>query len=174
MSTKKLLQKYTPAEIADSFIITEKVPVKQRNKADSQFREARKKKQAEMSEKDKLILRLMQFKFQVEDYLETKDFDPKRTFSFFLKEYVGLLNKKRRHFAQEIDIGETELSQLINQHRLPNDNIIVRLEIHSNNSIPAVTWYRLVVKEKEYLLKTNKLLRQRERKFVKNKLTVSI
>lgn len=38
--------------------------------------------------------------------------------TFYTKEYVQLLNKKRKTFAREINMNETELSQLINDHRL--------------------------------------------------------
>jgi plasmid maintenance system antidote protein VapI len=116
----------------------------------------------------------MQFKFEIEDYLNSKSFNPELTFGYFLKAYVDLQNKKRKSFAQEIDIDETELSQFINRHRTPNDNIIIRLEIHSNNSIPAVTWYKLIEKEREHQIRTNKVIRQQEKKYVTNKLPVHI
>jgi plasmid maintenance system antidote protein VapI len=174
MSAKEIMKKYTTEEIADAFVLTSNLTSKQKRQAVTELREARARAQSEMSDKDRLTLKLMQLKFKMEDYLEGESFDPKLTFSYFLKEYVGILNKKRKSFAQDIDIDETELSQLINRHRHPNDNIMVRLEIHSNNSISAVTWYRLVEKEKVYALKTNVALRQREKKYVTNKLAVHI
>ena len=174
MSKKGIMEKFSAEEVVESFVITQKVGGKQKKAADHQLREAREKAQAEMSEKDRLSLKLMQFKFEIEDYLNSERFNPKLTFGYFLKEYVNLQEKKRKNFAKEIDINETELSQLINKHRIPNENIIVRLEIHSNNSIPAVTWYKLVEREKEYALRTNRALRQQEKKFVTNKLPVYI
>lgn len=174
MSTKEIMNKYTTEDIADAFVLTSKLNSKQRKKAGVELKEARSKAQSEMSDKDRLTLKLMQLKFKIEDYLKSEDFDPKLSFSYFLKEYVGILNIKRKYFAQEINIDETELSQLINQHRYPNDNIIVRLEIHSNNSISAVSWYKLVEKEKEYALRTNAALRRKERKYVTNKLAVHL
>lgn len=174
MSAKKILEQHTPQEIVDSHVISEKLTIKQRKQEDLKLKEARKKVQAGLTDTDRLVLRLMQFKFQIEDYLNNEDFNPKFTFSYFLKEYVSLLNKKRRHFAAEINIDETELSQLINRHRFPNNSIIIRLEIHSNNSIPAVSWFRLVQKEKEHELMTSNQLRRQERKYVKNKLPVTL
>jgi transcriptional regulator with XRE-family HTH domain len=167
-------KKYKTKEIAESLVITEEMSPAQKKKADAILREARKKVQEQMSEKDKLVSKILQFKFQIEDYLSNKNFNPNRTFGYFLKEYVHLLNKKRKNFAKEIDIDETELSQLINRHRLPNENIMIRLEIHSNNSISAVTWFKLIEKEKEHSIRTNKALRQQERQFVTNKLAVKI
>jgi plasmid maintenance system antidote protein VapI len=174
MSTKEIMKKYSSEEITESFVITEKLTAKQKKEADLQLKGAREKVQSEMTAKDRLTLKIMQFKFRIEDYLSSENFNPKLTFSFFLKEYVNLLNKKRKNFAQEIDIDETELSQLINRHRLPNENIIIRLEIHSNNSIPAIVWYKLIEREKEHSIRTNKTLRQHERQFVTNKLAVKI
>ncbi len=174
MTTKKIIAKFTDAEIADSFVISEKITAKQKKAADLQLGDARKKQQSLMTEKERLLLRLLQLKFHIEDHLSSKDFNPKYTFGYFLSAYVSLLNRKRKHFAQEIDIAETELSQLINRHRAPSEYIFIRLEIHSNNSIPAVVWYKLIEKEKEYSLMTNKALRQQEKKYVTNKIQVSI
>ncbi|HET9058016.1 MAG TPA: hypothetical protein VFN30_14315 [Chitinophagaceae bacterium] len=174
MNAKEIMNKYTTKELADAFVLSSNLTSKQKKQADAELKIARTKTQSEMADKDRLVLKLMQLKFQIEDYLKSESFNPKFTFSYFLKEYVGILNKKRKYFAREINIDETELSQLINQHRLPNDNIMVRLEIHSNNSISAVSWCKLVEKEKEHALKTNVSLRQKEKKYVTNKLTVHI
>jgi len=116
----------------------------------------------------------MQLKFQIEDYLKSDNFNPKFTFSYFLKEYVDVLNKKRKIFAQEISIDETELSQLINKHRQPNDSVIIRLELHSNNSIPAVYWFKLLEMEKAHSINTNLALRKKERKNVKNQVELNL
>lgn len=168
------MEKYTADEIAESFVITKGLTPKQKKDAELQLKHARTKVQTEMTDRDRLASKILQFKFQIEDYLNSESFNPNRTFGHFLREYVNLLNKKRKNFAQEIDIDETELSQLINRHRLPNENIIIRLEIHSNNSIPAIAWYKLIEKEKEHAIRTNKALRQQERQFVTNKLAVKI
>lgn len=174
MSTKKKIGQFTDDDVVESFVVPGKLNAKQKEVAKFQLQVAREKSQAEITPNDRLILKLMQLKFQIEDYLNNNNFNPKFTFGYFLREYVGVLGKKRKIFAREIDIDETELSQLINRHRFPNDNIIVRLEIHSNNSISAVTWFKLVEREKEHTLRTNKALRQRERAFVTNKLSVKI
>jgi plasmid maintenance system antidote protein VapI len=174
MDVKRIEQKYSKKEIAESFVLPVGLTASQKKEAALTLKEARQKMQAEMTEEQVLSAKILQFKFQVEDYILREEFNPEFTFGHFLSAYVSLQNKKRKEFAREIHINETELSQLINHHRSPNDNIIIRLEIHSNNSIPAVTWYKLIQKEKEYEIRTNKLMRQRERKYVTNKLPVSI
>jgi hypothetical protein len=64
----------------------------------------------------------------------------------------------------------TLLSQLINGHRLPPDYMSIRLEIYSNNRIPAGHWYKLVTMEKEHYIKTDKEIRKKQQKFVRSLL----
>lgn len=173
MSTKKIKQP-TPDELAEAYVFPVKLSAKQEKESADLLKAARIKVQSEMTEEDRLMSALLQFKFQLEDYLSNDKFDPKLKFSHFLKEYVHLLNKKQKTFAEEIDIDETELSQLINNHRLPSDNIIIRLEIHSNNTIPAIAWYKLIEREKEHNIITNKEIRRRERKHVSNQLAIDV
>ena len=84
------------------------------------------------------------------------------------------MNKKNKDFASDIDIDETELSQILNQHRKPREKIIIRLELHSNKTIPAITWFRLLEKEKEHEILTDNSLRRTESRHVKNRLQLSI
>ncbi|WP_300600848.1 hypothetical protein [Niabella sp.] len=174
MNTKKKRVKHTSGELAEAYIYPVTLTAEQRKEAGSQLKTARSKVQSEMTAADKLTADLLQLRFQLEDYLSSEEFDPKLKFSYFLKTYVELLNKKRKVFAREINIDETELSQLINDHRPPSENIIIRLEIHSNKAIPAVSWYKLIEREKEHYIITNKTIRIREEKNVSNRLTVTI
>lgn len=174
MSINKITNNYTTDEIADSFVLTTNVKQSKKSLLAKSLKEVRKKTQSELSDQARLTLKLMQLKFQIEDYLKIDIFNPKFTFSYFLKEYVDVLNKKRKTFAQEISIDETELSQLINKHRQPNDSIIIRLELHSNNSIPAVSWFKLLEMEKAHSINTNTALRKKETKNVKNRVELNL
>jgi plasmid maintenance system antidote protein VapI len=173
MSYKKLLKEHTPEELAEAFVFPVKLTVKQKKEAAEHLAAARKKGKEEMSESTKFGLRLYHLKFRLEDYLESKEFNPALTFGSFLKKYVELLDKKRKEFAEEISIDETLLSQLINNHRLPPDYIAIRLEIHSNNIIPAAYWIRVVEKQRIHEITTDKELRKKERPFVHGKLKLS-
>lgn len=174
MSVKKLLEKYSEEEIASSFVISRKLSPKQKAIADQQLAEGRKKVQQEMTEKQRLALNLLQLRFQIEDYLKSNKIEPDLNFGHFLGAYIALLNRKRKIFADEISISEAELSQFINNHRQPNVTIFIRLEIHSNNSIPAIIWYRLIEKERQFLLLTNKAIRKEQKKHVTNKVPVTV
>jgi len=174
MSIKKLLEEYTPEELAESFVFPVKLTARQKKEADIQLQEARAKTQSEMTEKGRLVSRLLQLRFRLEDYLNKKDFDAGLTFSYFLKEYVNLVSKKRKDFAEEISIDETLLSQFINMRRMPPDYMAIRLELHSNKIIPAEYWYRLVEKEREHQIKTDTNLRKKEMKYVHSTLAVAV
>lgn len=162
------------AQKAEAYIYPVKLNVTQKAEVVSQLAEARKKSQAAMSATDLLMAQLMQLRFQLEEYIKGEEFHASKTFGHFLKEYLSLGKKKRREFAAEINIHETLLSQLISDRREPSENIIIRLELHSNKSIPAAYWYRTVEKRREYLLIHNRQLRKREEKYVKSRLEVAL
>jgi len=172
MKSRRNSLKHTDEELAEAIIFPVKLTTSQKEEAARQLAIARKATQKTISEKDRLILGLLQLKFQMEDYIRNKEFDPEFTFSYFLKQYVELLKVKRKEFAREISIDETLLSQFINQHRMLPEYMAVRLEIHSNNAIPAIYWFKVVEKQKEYELNTNIALRKKERKYVRRKLAI--
>ena len=173
MKTKKISSKHTPDEIAEAIVFPVTLTPAQKKEAAEQLAIARKKSQTEMSDNDRLSLQIFRLKFRLEDYIQNREFNPELTFGHFLKQYVNLLQIKRKDFADEISIDETLLSQFINQHRMPPDYIAIRLEIHSNNSIPATYWFKLVEKQKEFELKTDKKLRRKENKFVHRRLAIN-
>ncbi|MGF6846061.1 gamma-glutamylcyclotransferase (GGCT)/AIG2-like uncharacterized protein YtfP [Chitinophaga sp. W3I9] len=174
MRQKKSRNEKSPDELASSFVFPVKLSEKQRKEAAVQLAMARGKRRAAATDKDKLISGLLSLRFQLEDYINGNTFNPDLSFGYFLGEYVGLLEKKRKVFAEEISIDETLLSQLINLKRDPPDYVTVRLELHSNRAIPADYWYRLVEKKKEHFIKTDKSIRKKEKQFVQNKLNVHI
>jgi plasmid maintenance system antidote protein VapI len=173
MSYKKLSKKYTPEELADAFVFPVKLTAKQKKEAAGQLAAARKKTQAAMSDETKFGLIAFHVRFRIEDYLQSKEFDPELTFGYFLKVYVELLEKKRKEFAEGISIDETLLSQLINGHRLPPDYIAIRLELHSDTTIPAILWLKLVEKQRMHEIANDKELRKKEKHFVHVKLKQS-
>jgi hypothetical protein len=172
MRKRKKGVRRTPEELVEAYVYPSVLSPAQKKEADNQLKAARAKVQSEMTAEDRLMADVLQLRFRLEDYLNNEEFDPKLKFSYFLKEYVQLLNKKRKVFAQEINIDETELSQLINNHRYPSENIIIRLELHSNKAIPAIAWYKLIEREKEHYIITDKTIRKREQKNVSNELSL--
>lgn len=166
MSLKRLLKEYTPEEIADAVILPVRLSAKQKKEADKQLAEHRAKRRAEMSDEEKLNLKLLQLKFQLENYIKDDHYNAQFTFGYFLEQYLELTNRKKKEFAKDIQIHETLLSQIINNRRDPNESIMIRLEIHSNNVIPAIDWFKLLEKEKGHQIHTNRSLREKEARYV--------
>lgn len=173
MNMKKK-EEHSDPEKLDGLIFTRKLTKGEQGKAKDELAEARRKVQAGLTEQDRLAARVLQFKLKLKEYFKKDQFDPSMRFGSCLVEYVLILNKKQRAFADEIDINETELSQVINQHRRPAEYLFIRLEIHSNNNIPANWWYRLVEKENEHLISTDVKMRKEQKKHVRKKLEIVV
>lgn len=173
-SYKELEKQYTTAEIAESFVFPGPADKEEREELLDVFRKHRKKIKEEQSQETILTARLLQLKFQMEDYLKTEVYNKDFYFGFFLKEYISRLDKKYKDFADDIDVDPAELSQIINKHRIPGEKFIIRLEIHSNKSFPAVMWCKLLEKEKMYGIQHNHELRESEKKHVKQRLAITL
>jgi hypothetical protein len=168
MFNRKLNGKVTQAELdGDVFIGVELSPAEKKEAA-RLLAEIRAK--STMTPEVHASLLTTHIRGRIEDCLATKEYDPAMSFGYFLKEYIDKLKLKRKDFAAQISIDETLLSQLINGHRLPPDYIAIRLEIHSQNRIPAGFWYKLITMEKEHYINTDKEIRKKQQKFVRNPL----
>ena len=174
MKRNKILEHIDPEEAASSFVFPVELSEKQKKKVSNDLARARRNSPKQMSEEEKLSINLLQLRLQLEDYLANQDYYSSMRFGPILKRYLEILKKKRVDFAREIDIHETLLSQLINNHRHPNDSIVIRLELHSNKSIPAEYWFRLVEKERIHAIRTNLKLRKEEKAHVSNRIAVQI
>lgn len=175
MSYKKLLEEHSPKDLVDSFVFPIKLSAKQQKASDLELAEARQKAREKMTETENLTGRLMGFRFQMEDYFRADMPNKEYSFGYFLKLYIARLEMKRRGFAEQIGIDETLISQLINQHRMPPEYIPIRLELHSNNSIPAEYWLRVIEKDREGVMLLNKAaMRKKEMKFVTGGMSVHL
>lgn len=167
---QKIEKKYKPDEIAESYVFPSDLDASQREQQLTLFRKWRKENESKRSTKSKLITRLLQLKFLMEDYIKNKEFKKEVDFSYFLVQYIDSLELKKKEFAQEINVDPTELSQILNKHRAPSEKFIVRLELHSNKNFPAMIWYKIIEKEKAFNLMHDTSLRSSESKHVKSKL----
>lgn len=164
MFNRKLNGKVTQAELdGDVFIGVELSPAEKKEAA-RELAEYRAKRK--MKEEVRVGLIQTHIRARIDRYLAIEKYDPAMSFGYFLKEYIDNLETKRKDFAEDIGIDESLLSQLINGHRLPPDYIPIRLEIQSNKHISAWHWYKLVAMEKEHYIKTDKEIREKQRKYV--------
>jgi transcriptional regulator with XRE-family HTH domain len=165
MKRKNVTEKYSGEELVESFIFRNRLSALEEKQVANDIAAARAKLKAQGKDHS-LRFKLLQLKYQMEDSVNSP-FKVHSSFGYFLKKYVDILNLKRYQFADEISIDATYLSQLINRHRSPSEEIIIRLELHSRNLINALTWFKLVEKEKENEIETDKSMRQKEKKYVK-------
>lgn len=173
MNDTKKNKQFSKAEIAEAHIISENITGKEREEMLLEFGALRRQMVASLSNEQRLLSAILQLRFQIEDHIKKQVADKSFTFGFFLKEYISRLQLKNKEFAEQIGIEPTEVSQLLNAHRKPNDRILIRLEIHSNKNIDALLWYKIVEKEKEFELVHNTDLRKQEQAHVKQFLTAS-
>jgi hypothetical protein len=170
MSLKNIFKEHTAEEIADAMMIPAKLTAKQKKEADKQLAEHRAKRRESMTEEEKLRFNLLKLKLQLEDYIKADYYEPEFTFGYFLEQYLQLINRKKKEFAGDIQIHETLLSSILKNRREPNESVMIRLELHSNNTIPAIDWFKLLEKGKEHQISTNKALRDKERGYIKRSL----
>lgn len=170
MKTDKILEKYSPEEIADAIVFKNPIPEEKKQEAANELAEARKRNSENLTEKQKLYAKVLQLRFLMEDYVKSDVYDENRTFASFLKTYINLIYTVNKKFAEDIDLNQGELSLILKERRLPTDKIFVRLAIHSNNLIPALSWFKVVEKQREYELEKDVAFRHEQKKHVKNRL----
>ncbi len=131
----------------------------------------------ERSNHDIILAKLMQLKLKMEEFLNSPNYDIQNPFSYFLRMYVDTIYDKRKNFAIDMSINPLLLSQVLNNHRDPQEKFMLRLIVHSENSFKAVcefdpkTWYRIFYKEKvDKLMSTQKDWRSSVEKFVTNSI----
>lgn len=171
---RELQKNYSNAEIAESYIFPNDLTNEERKKAKKQFRDFRDKSDLQQSKEEKLIVDLLQFKFMMEDYINSGKYNEEMKLGYFLREYIHKLDLKQKDFAEDIGIKPVELSHYLSGRRKPNEELMIRLEIHSNKNIPAIYWYKILEKENEYEIIYDTQLRLKEQKKVKNQLTFAL
>ncbi|MDE2392705.1 MAG: hypothetical protein KGM03_03210 [Cytophagales bacterium] len=103
---------------------------------------------------DIMRARLLQLKLKMEEFLSSNSNSTKSQFPVFLEYYVDTIYPKRKLFAQDIDVNPISLSQVINNHREPKEEFILRLIIHSEKVFKNVchfqsnTWLEVFLKDK--------------------------
>jgi hypothetical protein len=127
---------------------------KEREKDSIALMEARLNRMKNVSKLDILRARLMQLKLKMEDYLKTTDIENQHIFGQFLKIYIDTIYLKRNDFATDINVTSNYLSKIINHHREPNEEFILKLMIHSEKTFKLIghfyenTWFQIYFHEK--------------------------
>jgi hypothetical protein len=115
---------------------------------------ARSLRKGKLASQDIRRARLLQLKLKMEEFLSSNSNNTKSQFPLFLEFYVDTIYPKRKLFAQDIDVNPISLSQVINNHREPKEEFILRLIIHSEKVFKNVchfqsnTWLEVYLKDK--------------------------
>lgn len=116
--------------------------------------QARLERMKKLSKKDITRARLLQLKLKMEKYLEEPVYDNQCHFTVFLETYIDTIYSKRNQFAEDISIKPVLLSQIINNHREPKNEFLLKLMIHSEKAFNNVCefnekiWYQIYFNEK--------------------------
>ena len=116
--------------------------------------EARLDRMKNLSSDQIIRAKLLQLKLKMEDFIKRPVYDEHNYFSEFLKTYVDTIYSKRISFANDIDIKPVTLSQVINNHREPKEEFILKLMIHSEKVFKNIcefqkkTWFQVYFHEK--------------------------
>lgn len=134
---------------------------------------AREARFRQRSGEEKKMARLLKLKLEMEDYLQNPESISGRAFSKFLQIYVDILYEKRKHFASDLSIPPIVLSQVLNQHRAPQEAFIRRLIIHTRGSYENICafgrdiWPRIYFQDKvSQFLSTQDQVNDSEAKYV--------
>ncbi len=162
-----LAEKFSAEEIAESYVFPIETSSSEQHVQEEEFIKMRMNRLEEMTEMDLLQADLIRLRFQIERYISSGKYDKSKNFGFFLGEYIHSIRMTDTRFSKEISLHASTLSRLLNNKEEPNNKVLIRLEIHSNNIIPALYWYRLNEKQREFDLLNDKKTRNQEKKKVK-------
>jgi hypothetical protein len=127
---------------------------KERESDATALMEARLRRMKNLSKDQITRAKLLQLKLKMEEYIKNPVYDNHSYFSNFLKFYIDSIYSKRSAFAKDIDVTPVSLSQVINNHREPKEEFIMKLMIHSEKAYKNVCefhkkiWYQVYFHEK--------------------------
>lgn len=116
--------------------------------------QARLERMKNLSKDQILRAKLLQLKLKMEDYLKKPVYDNQNHFAQFVEFYVDAIYSKRNDFAKDINVTANFLSKIINSHREPKEEFILKLMIHSEKTFEHVgefhkkMWYQVYFHEK--------------------------
>jgi len=163
----KLKETYTREELGDSIMVSEELSKEEEEQIREEFVRIRMKRRQEMSEKDKVLSGLLSIKYQIKSYVRSTGFAEEKSFSNFLHKYIEVIKRKQKELAEEIDVHPSRLNRILKGKERIGKSIAYRLESHSGELIPAIYWWKLMQKEVEQEILTERQERKIERKHVK-------
>ncbi|PPK89088.1 helix-turn-helix protein [Neolewinella xylanilytica] len=169
---KDLLQRYSEEEVAASFIASEQLPAEAQAEVHREFLEERIKSLQNIAGDQKLRSELFAFKIQLEDYFKADKYHEQYNFGSQLKKYIEIVGRTQTEISNNLSIHKARLSRIINGKENPNPELMYRLQEHSSGAIPAFYWWKLLSKELEYQIRTDKEKMQEESNKVTNPISI--
>lgn len=149
--TEKRKNKIEDAEYG----VDSRYPSKKEQKSEATaLMEARLNRMKNLSKDQIVRARLLQLKLKMEEYIKWPVYDDHNYFSEFLIAYIDTIYSKRASFARDIDIAPVSLSQVLNNHREPKEEFIMKLMIHSEKAYEDICefhkkiWFQVYYHEK--------------------------
>lgn len=161
----KLKEQFSIEELADAVMLPEELTASEEAQAHKTFADLRMQRKASMSDKEQLLSSLLHFKHKLRRYLEQNSEYFK--FGELLIYYIKLIGRTQREFAEEIGLHSSRLNRIIKGKEKIGISIAYRLETHSGDIIPAILWWKVLQREIEEEILTEKKAREIERQFVK-------
>jgi len=158
----------TKKEIAQTILVSnENPPTKKEHK---EFLEKRLALLNKRTQTELTMSNLLQFKYEVETYIELGEYSPRYSFAKCLKRYMKIVDKTSKQMTEDLDIHKTKLSRILNEREEANPMLSYKLEKHSVNILPAIFWWKLVSIKKNYEIETNEVDRKDAFSKVRNEI----
>lgn len=169
-SYESLSKEYSDEELSESFVFPSQLEGDEKKAAHAKFLKMRMELLKNMTPEEIMFGELIRMKLLQSDYFKTDSYDPGLSFTAQLKEYMRITRKSQSELCSDIGIEKTKLSKLVNGKLKPNVELMFRLEKHSQNTIPALNWYKTYLKDLEKELNDNIELKQAQYRFVKSSI----
>lgn len=167
---RHLREEFSDEEIAAGYVFPDDLDQGEKEEIESEFQKLRLRALRERTEEQRLLSELMRMKLLMRDYFERSSYEEEFSFSKQLEQYIKVLGRSQKEFAEEIDLHPTKLSRLLNGRENPNVDLAYRLEIHCGSIIPAIYWWKLHAKKIEEAVRTDQERRKIESEKVRNQL----
>lgn len=168
MNFEELQKKYTLEEIAESYVFPVTLTAEEERESNELLRAARLELLRKMTPEQRIQGHLLGLRYRLEDVVKLNGkSNYQYTFLSAFKEYQQFSEKNPAVFAAEIALTTRELNQLMNGKKAPDIALFHRLEKHSDGTIPAMLWCKLVAQQWENEIQTDHEAREREAAKVK-------
>ncbi len=165
---EELLKKHGSEELAEAFVFPHGLTPAEKEVADKEIKEIRMKMLNEMTPEQRIQGHLLGLRYRLEDVVKLNGKSKYQyTFLSAFKEYQQFSEKNPAVFAAEIALTTRELNQLMNGKKAPDIALFHRLEKHSDGTIPAMLWCKLVAQQWKNEIQTDHEAREREAAKVK-------